>query len=113
MAFVLYVAPSQPWVSGVFVYALLDFWSRYSDATTLSFEAIAYESGGPGRVFAFEENDVVDRLTVLEDVTKGKLRWSEASGLKQVVRNFDISEETALFYLDCDYDGFTVEGGTS
>ena len=44
--------------------------------------------GSPGRVFAFEENDVVDRLTILEDVTKGKLRWSEASGLKQVVRNF-------------------------
>ena len=98
---------------GVFVYALLYFWSRYSDATTLSFEAIVYESGSPGRVFALEENDVVDRLTVLEDVTKGKLRWSESAGLKQVVRNFDISEEAALLYLDCDYDGFSVEGGTS
>ena len=103
--------PKSTLGNGVFVYALLDFWLRYSDATTtLSFEAITYEPGSPGRVFAFEENDVVDRLSTLEDITEGKLRWSEAAGLKQVVCNFDISEAMALSYLHRDYDGFTVEG---
>ena len=101
--------PKSTLGDGVFVYALLDFWSHYSDATTLSFEAIAYMPGGPGRVFALEENDVVDRLSTLEDVTKGKLRWSESAGLKQVVRNFDISEETKLSYLLSGYDGLTTE----
>ena len=102
--------PKATLADGVFVYALLDFWSHYSDANTLSFEAIAYEPGGPGRVFALEENDVVDRLTVLEDITDGKLRWSEVAGLKQVVRSIDIDEETKLLYLFSDYDSSTVEG---
>ena len=102
--------PKATLADGVFVYALLDFWSRYSDANTLSFEAIAYEPGGPGRLFALEENDVVDRLTAIEDITDGKLRWSEAAGLKQVVRSIDIDEETKLLYLLSDYDSSTVEG---
>ena len=102
--------PKATLADGVFVYALLNFWSHYSDANTLSFEAIAYEPGGPGRVFALEENDVVDRLTVLEDITDGKLRWSESAGLKQVVRSIDIDEETKLQYLFSDYDSSTVEG---
>ncbi len=98
--------------NGVFVYALLDFWSHYSSTNTLSFEVIAYEPGGPGRVFALEENDVVDRLSVLEDLTDGKLRWSEAAGLKQVVRNIDINEETVLPYIFTDYDRSPIEGGS-
>ena len=67
---------------GVFTYALLDFWSRYSDTNTLSFEAIAYAPGGPGRVFLFDENDVADRLATLDDITGGALRWSETAGLE-------------------------------
>ena len=54
-------------------------------------------------------NDVVDRLATLEDVTGGKLRWSESAGLKQVVRNFDITKEIALSYISSDYNGLTVE----
>ena len=88
---------------GVFIYALIDFWSRYSNAATLSFEAIAHAPGGPGRVFLFDENDVADRLTTLDDVTHGALRWSETAGLKQVVRSIDISEDAALRYARTDY----------
>ena len=102
--------PKTNLADSVFVYALLDFWSRYSpDANTLSFEAIAYEPGSPGRVFALEENDVVDRLAGLEDITRGKLRWSEAAGLKQVVRSIDINEETKLRYLFPDYANSTMQ----
>ncbi len=89
---------------GTFVYAMLDFWSRYSNqATTLSFESIAHEPGGPGRVFLFDENDVVDRLADLDEVTAGKLRWSETAGLKQVVRDPDLDFKTALSYAKIDY----------
>ncbi|MEX0959202.1 MAG: DUF4007 family protein [Burkholderiales bacterium] len=89
---------------GVFTCSLIDFWSRYaSNAATLSFEAIAHAPGGPGRVFQFDENDVADRLAALDEATGGALRWSETSGLKQVVRNIDVNEETALSWIRGDY----------
>jgi hypothetical protein len=90
---------------GAFIYALLDFWSRYSKAMTLSFEAIAHEPGGPGRVFLLDENDVVDRLAALDDVSGGSLRWSETAGLKQVVRDPSQSLDKPLRFVDMDYAG--------
>jgi len=89
---------------GVFAYALIDFWSRYApNAATLSFEAVAHAPGGPGRVFLFDEDDVADRLAALDDATGGALRWSETAGLKQVVRNIDIIEDTLLSWVPRDY----------
>ena len=96
-------SPKTTLGDGVFTYALIDFWSRYSNAATLSFEAIAHAPGGPGRVFLFDENDVADRLASLDEVTGGALRWSETAGLKQVVRNIDNSEHTALSWVSDDY----------
>ena len=90
---------------GVFIYALLDFWSRYSKANTLSFEAIAHEPGGPGRVFLLDENDVADRLSGLDEVTDGLLRWSETAGLKQVVRDPNMKLDKSLRFVDIDYSG--------
>jgi len=88
---------------GVFAYALVDFWSRYSKAATLSFEAIAHEPGSPGRVFLLEENELADRLAGLEDTTDGALRWSETAGLKQVIRDTEITPEQALDYVEADF----------
>lgn len=88
----------------IFTYALIDFWSRYApNAATLSFEVIAHAPGGPGRIFLFDENDLADRLAALDSVTGGALQWSETAGLKQVVRNIDVSEETALSWIRGDY----------
>ncbi len=95
--------PKSTLGDGMFVFALIDFWLRFSEATTLSFEAIAHEPGGPGRVFLLDENDVADRLANLDDITGGVLRWSETSGLKQVVRVADLAPEAALAYLERDY----------
>jgi len=95
--------PKSTLGDGVFVYALLDFWSQFSSAATLSFEAIAHEPGAPGRVFLLDENDVIDRLSSLEDITGGALRWSETAGLKQVVRDPDFTFNKALEFLPGDY----------
>ena len=38
-------------------------------ANTLSFEALNHEPGSPGRVFLLEENDIVDMLVALEEVS--------------------------------------------
>ena len=88
---------------GVFIYALLDFWSRYSTAASLSFEAIAHAPGGPGRVFLFDENDVADRLAALDGATGGALQWSETAGIKQVERNIDLGDASALSWIPNDY----------
>ena len=48
-------------------------------------------------------------MTTLEDVTRGKLQWSEAAGLKQVVRNIDINEDTKFEYLLPDYDKASIK----
>lgn len=96
--------PKSTLGDGVFTYALLKFWSGYSkSSSTLSFEAIAHEPGGPGRTFLLDENDVVDRLVVLDRVTDGVLRWSETAGLKQIVRNPDLDLDDALRFVDRDY----------
>ena len=98
--------PKSTLGAGVFVFVLIDFWNRYyRNATSLAFEAIAHAPGGPGRVFAFDENDVADRLVALDEVTEGALRWSETAGLKQVVRSIEIDDEdTRLSWLSRDYD---------
>jgi hypothetical protein len=102
--------PKSTLGNGVFVYAMLDFWSQYSSAATLSFETIAHAPGSPGRVFAFDENDVASRLAQLDELTGGALRWSESAGLKQVVRTNDLTEEGKLRYLPRDYGELAAQG---
>jgi hypothetical protein len=93
---------------GVFVYALFDFWTRYAathatTARTLAFEKLAYEPGSPGRVFLLDENDLADRLMRIDEITDGALRWSETSGLKQIIRDVEFGEEAAIQYVERDY----------
>lgn len=95
--------PKSTLGEGVFLYALNDFWSRYSKANTLSFEAIAHEPGSPGQVFLLDENDIADRLFDLDELTNGAFRWSETAGLKQVLRDAALTEGEALRYIDLDY----------
>jgi hypothetical protein len=89
---------------GVFTYALLDFWRQHSpEANTLSFEAVAHEPGSPGRVFLLEEDDLVERLADIESVTDGAYSWSETAGLKQVIRNHQLSERKKEKLIRLDY----------
>ena len=96
--------PKQTLGDGLFTYAVLDFWSKRSrQSSSLSFEAVAHAPGSPGRIFLLEENDVVDRLANIDTVSKGKVRWSETAGLKQIVREpgFDLNHRR--LYLEYDY----------
>lgn len=103
-AFRLIRGPKPTLKGGVFAYALFDFWSRHSpDTATLSFEAIAFAPGSPGRVFGLEENDLVDRLCRLDAITRGILSWTEAAGLKQVVQNSHCDPISKLIWLSQDY----------
>ena len=96
--------PKQTLGDGIFAYAVLEFWSKYSShSTTLSFEAVAHAPGSPGRTFLLDENDVVDRLANIETVSGGKLRWSETAGLKQIVRDSDLNMKNRLSFLRYDH----------
>ena len=96
--------PKQTLGDGLFAYTVLDFWTKYSShSSSLSFEAVAHSPGGPGRTFLLEENDVVDRLANIDTVTRGKVRWSETAGLKQIVREPDFDLNSRKLYLEYDY----------
>ena len=90
---------------GVFCHAITHFWSRYSKARTLSFEALAHEPGSPGRVFLLDENDLMDRLSTLESASNALYRWSETSGLKQLIRNRDLDDKDTIGLIKGDYVG--------
>lgn len=95
--------PKSTLGDAVFAYALIDFWQRYTNSKTLSFEAIAHAPGSPGRVFALDESDLADRLSEIDDATGGLLRWSETAGLKQVIRASELNVETSLDLVDADF----------
>lgn len=93
---------------GIFAFALLDFWDRWSEQTdsnqaTLSFEAIAYEYGSPGRVFKLDENAVAERVHGLSDLTQGALKWSDSAGVRQVIRDADSSRGLKVSLLRSAY----------
>ena len=89
---------------GVFGYVMTQFWNeRFPNTNTLSFEALAYEPGSPGRVFLLDEDDLVDKLSKLESATDGAYRWSETAGLKQVLRDSMVDAESTIELLARDY----------
>lgn len=73
--------------SGVFLYAVCDFWQRTSSANTLSVQSLLLEPGSPGRVFVLEEWELIDRLANVSGMTGGVISWSETAGLKQLLRH--------------------------
>jgi len=76
---------------GMFAYALLDFWDRNAPGvSSLSFEAIAYAEGSPGRVFKLDEDSVAERLFALNDLTRGDISWADTAGLRQVHKKANI-----------------------
>ena len=90
--------------AGVFSYAVNDFWSWMSPTSnTLSFEALGYGPGSPGRVFLLGENDLVEMLMQTERITNGAYQWSEAAGLRQLIRLRELSSEEALRLIELDY----------
>lgn len=82
---------------GIFTYAVVDYWNRVSPyISTLSFNTVAYEYGSPGRVFKLDENSVAERLALIGDQTGGKIVWSDAAGMRQLIRRDAINAADLL-----------------
>lgn len=78
--------PSLP--DAVFLFCLNEFWENFASAqSTMSFENAAYAPKSPGRVFLLDEEDIVERLERLEEVSGGTFAWSETAGLRQIIRS--------------------------
>lgn len=86
--------PKSSLTDAFFAWALIDFWDRYhTNETSLTFEAIAYGIGSPGRVFKLDEESTAERLFSLSNLTGGNLKWSDTSGLRQIYRgDFDVKK---------------------
>ena len=81
--------------NGVFLYSVCDFWQRTSAANTLGVQSLLLEPGSPGRVFALEEWELIDRLATVSEMTGGMISWSETAGLKQLLRDGELPSDFA------------------
>lgn len=82
--------PSLP--DALFLFCLNEFWRHFaSNQKTMSFENATYAPGSPGRVFLLDEQDILERLDRLEEISSGALEWSETAGLRQIIRNAEHS----------------------
>jgi hypothetical protein len=77
--------PKASLPDAVFLFSVIDFWENlYPDRRTFSVEFLTFERGSPGQVFLMDEEAVADRLARLENISGEKLRWDEASGMRQL-----------------------------
>ena len=90
--------------NSIFVYALNHFWKRRGDTKSLSFDAIAYDIGSPGRIFMLDEQALADRLLALEEFTKGVFIWSETASLRQALRTRFLEDNDAYELIKSEYE---------
>ena len=89
---------------GVFMYALIDFWTQYAKSSkALSFEAIARAPGSPGKVFLLGEDDVRTRLLGLEEFTGGRFRWAKSESFMPVHCSAKRDLRKAIEFVERDY----------
>ena len=82
----------------VFGYALEEFWNtNYKDQETLTIDKITNDFGSPGKVFKIDELSIANRLSELENLTKGYYRWTDTTGLNQMSRNKEVSFNSIKF----------------
>ncbi|WP_281187912.1 DUF4007 family protein [Vibrio harveyi] len=97
----------------VFVYALIDYIQRkqldregnvISKELTFSFESLLTGIGSPGRVFRLSASGLSEKLDAAEQITNGKLAWTDTQGLRQLQQNFDcIHTVNSINYLETYY----------
>jgi len=80
--------PKNTLNDAVFAYALLKFWELHetSTANTMSFETVTHDYRSPGRVFKLDEDSIAEKLANLEQISNGKLIWSDSAGVRQIIR---------------------------
>jgi hypothetical protein len=89
--------PKATLPDGIFALFLRRFWrAQHDSAPTLSLEQASYGIGSPGRIFKLDEDSVLERLSRIEVVTDGAIRWTDTAGLRQVVLVEEVDDEALL-----------------
>lgn len=79
--------PQYELPDAVLLYAVLAYWDRRSPKSeTFPLHHLTHQPGSPGRVFQIDEDSMAGRLEVLEGVTRGKVRFGQTAGIKQLYR---------------------------
>jgi hypothetical protein len=82
---------------GLFAYCVNDYWQRrHPNEKTLSIRSIATGQGSPGQIFKIPEQDVVNRVLDLHNLTQGHIQFNESESLPQLRRTEFIPMTTAL-----------------
>ena len=98
------IGPKPTLSPGVFCYAVSEYWERHwNEANTISLEALTYNPGSPGKTFLLTDNSVAAQLAALEAFTRGRYRWTETAGLRQLSRNRPIPKEQIFEFVSGDY----------
>ena len=82
----------------VFAWSLFEYWRGRETSKVLTIEQITYDPGSPGRVYKLDDASVAERLSRLSDLTKGRARWSDTSGLRQVHIHEDYEDRFELLH---------------
>jgi hypothetical protein len=82
----------------VFAWSLFEYWRGREASNVLTIEQITYDPGSPGRVYKLDDASVAERLSRLSDLTKGRARWSDTSGLRQVHIHKDYEDRFELLH---------------
>ena len=84
----------------LFAFATAQYWQRqYPNVRTLSFDALFYGPGSPGRVFLLDEESIVDLAIELEVASDGVIAWSETAGLRQLICRANPTEIDPMPFL--------------
>jgi hypothetical protein len=59
--------------------------ARWQQRATLSFNDLAYGERSPGRIFRLDEDSLLSRLFLLEEITGGVASYSDSGGIRQVI----------------------------
>lgn len=82
----------------VFTFALIDFIQKkqkdskgniVNNENTFSFDNLLNGVGSPGRIFRLTSSGLSEKLDAAEQVTEGKLAWTDTQGLRQLQHSYD------------------------
>jgi hypothetical protein len=85
------IGPRRGLAVTAFLYALLDYWQQCATTSkSLSLKEIMFGRLSPGAVFKLSEDDVLQYLDIVEDVTDGHLQFVDSAD----VRSLHLRRET-------------------
>ncbi len=82
--FLIHRGPKPSLPHELFLYGLIQFALTRPGTNSFNVETLAHEPGSPGRVFLLNEESLLERLGMVEDLSQGRVAWSETAGLRQI-----------------------------